>query len=261
MDVQERLVTPADASKLLERNSINRLLSPTRVNSLVAAIDRNGWLADANPIKIDEDDVLLDGQHRLHAIVKSGKPVTCLVATGVPSLSRLVVDTNRPRSFADFLRLNAVRSAGDAASVTRLLWSYDEGALERRWFTADTATLWGFYKINAELITESVGRGKSTYRYVQNIPRSVMAVAWAIFSRIDIDDAALFWAELRGEEKAGKAASILCTFGVTNASRGRFDQRYNLAIVIKAWNAFRRHADISVIQWKVAGGEKFPEPK
>jgi len=260
MKIEETQMTPALAAKLLEQNTVNRLLSPARVNALADAIDRDGWLADANPIKIGEDGTIIDGQHRLYAIVKAGKAITCLLASDVPIIARMSVDTGRPRSFADYLRMNGIVSATDVAAVARFLHWYRHGT--NKVMHMDTVQLWEFYQANTDLITDSVGRGKSTYRHVRSIQRSVMAVAWAIFSEIDRDEAEIFWSQLRGEATPSSAANALCTFGTfRQLSAGHYEQRYSLAIVIKAWNAFRRGAEVKNLVWKAGANEKYPEPK
>jgi hypothetical protein len=263
VEITEVLMTPADASKLLEHNSINRLMLPARVNAIADAINRGGWLDDANPIKVDEDGVLVDGQHRLQAIVKTGKAVKVILVTGVPFLARMTVDTNRHRSFADWLRQNGVAASGDTAATTRLLWRYRVSGIDRREI-ADTATLWAFYQANKAVIDEGVSRGRGTGYYVRTVPRSVMSVAWVILSEVDYEDAHLFWAQILATRKPSSAVTALCTYGSSaprSVAGGRYEQRYGLAIVIKAWNAHRRGAEVGHLSWKPGANEKFPEPK
>lgn len=262
MKIEEIEMTPALAAKLLEQNTVNRLLSPPRVNALADAIDRGDWLADANPIKLGDDGTLIDGQHRLHAIVKAGKAVTCLLATGVPAIARLSVDTGRPRSLADYMRMNAVKAATDAAAAARLLYWYQSEPGAARFTYADIAQLWEFYRANEEQITEAIHRSRAVYYHVRSIQRSVMSVAWIIFSGIDNDDAEAFWWQLRGDEKPSPAANALCSFGSSRQlSAGHYEQRYSLAITIKAWNAYRRGAEVKMLMWKPSANERFPEPK
>lgn len=260
MKIEEIDMTPALAAKLLEQNTLNRLLSPARVNTLADAIDRGGWLIDANPVKIGDDGTVIDGQHRLHAIVKAGKKVRCLIARDVPSTARMSVDTGRPRSFADYLRLNGVTSATDVAAITRFLYWYRNG-MDRKEII-DLARLWEFYQKEEDAITEATARSKTTYHYVRSIQRSVMGTAWAVFSDIDREDAETFWSQLRGDVPACSGANALCTFGSTRQlAAGHFEQRYGLAIVIKSWNAFRRGAEVSMLSWRPGANERYPEPK
>lgn len=261
MQISEVDMTPALAAKLLEQNTVNRLLAPPRVNALADAIDRGGWLHDANPIKIGDDGTVIDGQHRLYAVVKAGKTVRCLLAIDVPSIARITVDTGRSRSLADYMRMNAVACTGDASAITRFLYLYRNGMLSKS-SVLDVALLWEFYQANKDSITEAVSRGKNVATCVRSIQRSVLSVAWIVFSEIDRDDATSFWWQLRGEEKPSPAANILCTFGSRRQfSAGHYEQRYGLAITIKAWNAFRLGTDMKFLTWKPGANEPFPEPK
>jgi len=79
--VEVRAVTPAMAREMLARNAGNRKLSQTKV-SMYARIMREGsWRLTHQGIAITEDGGLIDGQHRLAAIVMYGKPVRLLVTT------------------------------------------------------------------------------------------------------------------------------------------------------------------------------------
>ena len=80
-----KIVTPSMAAKWLERNTKNRRLSLPRVNAIAADIMNNSFVTTHQGIAFDEDGNLLDGQHRLHAIVNSNIPVELLVTTGLPA--------------------------------------------------------------------------------------------------------------------------------------------------------------------------------
>lgn len=259
MKIEQIDMTPALAAKLLANNPMNRLPSPRRVNALADAIDRGAWLCDGNPVKVAEDGTLIDGQHRLMAIAKTGKTVPAVLITGMKPEARLSTDTNRPRSLADFLRMNGVASASDHAAVTRFYWYWKMGDLDRR-IVGDIALLWEFYQEHQEVIGEAVARAKSTYHRVL-MQRSVMAVAWIILSEIDGEDAKEFWAQIIGDAARSPAVDALTAFGRTRQlSAGHYEQRYGLAIVIKAWNAFRKGAPVTVLAWRAGGGERFPDP-
>src|SRR5258708_11331106 len=125
IDVQQVTLTPEDASHLMEKNIGNRLLSPRRVNSLAQSISRGEWLFDGNPIRLTSDGRLLDGQHRLAAIMQAGESVPVLMLHGLEPESQLAIDSGRPRTFSDYLRLRGVAQIHSVAAAVRLLANID----------------------------------------------------------------------------------------------------------------------------------------
>jgi hypothetical protein len=102
-DMRIRLVevTPEMARDWLNDNTKNRPLRDARVADLVAAIQRGEWKLTHQAIAFDKDKVLLDGQHRLHAIVRAGKTVPVLVAFDADRASYDCLDIGARRSLAD----------------------------------------------------------------------------------------------------------------------------------------------------------------
>lgn len=116
-------VGPQQAAKWLERNVNNRPLNPERVKNLAAAIARGEWVFNGDSIKLSATGRLLDGQHRLSAIVESLKPCRTLVVRGLPDEVFTAIDTNRkPRSAADVLGLEGVPNRTTHAALARLVW-------------------------------------------------------------------------------------------------------------------------------------------
>ena len=260
MKVEIIEMTPALAASLIEHNTMNRLLSPPRVNWLADCIDRGAWKADGSAIKVDRDGVLIDGQHRLHAILKTGKSVQCLLITDMDPETRLTVDSGRPRHFGDFLRMNGIANSTDVAATTKIVWRNETGLLcdPSHRAATDTTILWDFYLGKRDLISESIARAKAIDLHVRYIQRSVLALGWSIFSQLDEEDADRFFAQIRGDEKSGTVVNLLCNFGATRpVSAGHYPQRNLAAVVIKAWNLWRKGQEVESLHWKPTK-EKFP---
>lgn len=93
----KQIITPEMAEEFLKRNTRNRLVNHGRVASLSDAIRRGEWVYDGTPISFDTDGVLCNGQHRLMAIVDSGRPVESDVVYGLSPEARFVQDTGLSR--------------------------------------------------------------------------------------------------------------------------------------------------------------------
>jgi hypothetical protein len=92
------LVTPKLAKDTLEFNTNNRILSPVRVDEFVWLIKNGLFQTTHQGIALDEDGILLDGQHRLAAIVKSNCSVYMWVAKGLTKEALLAIDTGKSRN-------------------------------------------------------------------------------------------------------------------------------------------------------------------
>lgn len=106
------LVTPCLAAKWLAKNTHNRNLRETTVANYVRDMLNGAWSPNHQGIAIGEDGALMDGQHRLSAIARSGVSVPMLVCTDVPRQiegveSRVMdtVDRGNARSIPDILKL------------------------------------------------------------------------------------------------------------------------------------------------------------
>lgn len=132
-EVGERIIlTPERAVELLEHNTLNRPLSDTHVHRIVRQILDGKWRFNGDTIKVADTGDVLDGQHRLWAIVEAKKPVETLVVYGIARDAFSTIDTiRRSRSGGDTLALNgATRHRNIIASALQWLLRWQRGVLE-----------------------------------------------------------------------------------------------------------------------------------
>ncbi len=101
--VQE--ITPTMAQRYLEQNRANRPLSARTVRELSQAIHNDEWQVNGEAIKFDEDGNLIDGQHRMNAVIHSNRSIKTYVLRNLPSDSFKTLDTGKKRNNADTLGL------------------------------------------------------------------------------------------------------------------------------------------------------------
>lgn len=103
-DVRFELITPERAQEILENNiDNNRSVTRNRVSRYEEDIRNGLWMATHQGIAIDVKGRLLDGQHRLHAVMQSGVPITAMVCTGLPEEVFPMMDAGMARTAASFL--------------------------------------------------------------------------------------------------------------------------------------------------------------
>lgn len=103
--IKREIITPADAHSYLALSAGNRTLNQNYILSLAVAMESKRWDADASEIVFDASGALIDGHHRLSAILIYDAPVTMLVKRGVSKSARAIIDTGRTRTMQDLFRM------------------------------------------------------------------------------------------------------------------------------------------------------------
>lgn len=98
-------VTPELATQWLESRARNRSISDSTVNRYAADMKAGTWRLTHQGIAFDADGVLVDGEHRLWAVTRSGVAVRMMVTRGLCAEDREAFDQGRSRSVADALHL------------------------------------------------------------------------------------------------------------------------------------------------------------
>ena len=105
IQIVRMIVTPAMANEWLSQNNTNyRVPNEETINGLARAMSAGEWKLTPQGISLDPDGLVIDGQHRLLAIIKSAVSIEMFVAFNVPKETELVIDSNKPRRFRDHAR-------------------------------------------------------------------------------------------------------------------------------------------------------------
>lgn len=188
-------VTPALAAEWLARPSVRqRTLARNVLVKYARAMGEGRWhQPSTDPIAFTKSGELLNGQHRLTALVRAGVTLQMLVAYDVPEDLFDVMDTGRSRTAAQFIRSPNARAV---ASVARMILWYDERRLEDP--RHPTAPVGGGVSFDndelldviegdlAEIITQSVRDAERARRWC-GIPTSIHATVLAIARREGAD--------------------------------------------------------------------------
>lgn len=110
-------VTPELAQHYLTYNTENRNLRQRHVERLASDMSKGAYVANHQGIAFDTEGKLIDGQHRLHAIVQSGVTVQMMIARDVPVEARRYIDTGARRSASDFQPGQHVNTRSAAARI------------------------------------------------------------------------------------------------------------------------------------------------
>lgn len=98
--------TPQLVDDLLAMNTRNRAPRQNHIDQLCREIEDGHFMLTASGVGVSKSGVLIDGQHRLIALKKSGcPPLQFVLATGLEDESQAVVDRHSKRNISDSLSL------------------------------------------------------------------------------------------------------------------------------------------------------------
>jgi hypothetical protein len=122
MTPQVQLVTPEMAKVYLSKNTDNRNKRGWWVSGLASMIKRGEWIPTHQGVAFAESGKLIDGQHRLEAVVEADIPVEMLVVTGVRDDAYKVLDNGIKRTLSDLTGV-APKTAEICRVLSRLIYS------------------------------------------------------------------------------------------------------------------------------------------
>lgn len=100
-------IDPETAMIWLRRNKTNRKVSQTAVARYATDMSAGNFPYTHQGIAFDRTGNLIDGQHRLHAIIQSGCTIPMQVTVNMPPEIRRAIDQGKSRTTADVATLQA----------------------------------------------------------------------------------------------------------------------------------------------------------
>lgn len=258
------LLGPELAAQLLEHNKLNRPISSPHVERLVRQIEGNKWRYNGDTIKIADTGDVLDGQHRLWAVIEAQKAIETIVVYGIDKEAFATIDTIRkPRSGADILYLHGLKRNRKAVSMA-LAWLLrfqgetvqDYRAPQNRIENADIEEA---FEAHPEMV-RAVERAAKVRSIVNP---AIMGFIYYITANRNPDLAERLMTTLENPAGVGVSDPFykLRAYLLTAAGRGQhMDPVITIAVCIKAINAAFKDEKVNVLLWRNQGAkaEQFP---
>ena len=99
-------ITPETAQSYFQKNIKNRPIKMGAVDALARDIKNGSFVITHQGIAFDTNGNLVDGQHRLLAIISAGIPVQMMVTRGLEPDTKLVVDRGEARTMRDVMTIS-----------------------------------------------------------------------------------------------------------------------------------------------------------
>lgn len=224
------------------------MLSAAQVNALANDMRKGLWRPSHQGIAFDEEGNLLDGQHRLAAIVESGVAVTLTVAIGVPSSSLTVLDVGRKRTVADMLAIEGLKNPNVLASIARLGLLYDQKDFSAKGIKSVSAPQVHAYAV--ENIGPLIQAAYRTGTLRNQIPATtaVSGTAFYLFNRVDPESCEQFFNAMAHMRTDGEGDPRLALYRRLSSIRSERQQvpssLHVLDLFIRAWNLWRANDEI-----------------
>ena len=257
MNVKLTTVTPEWAEETLKKNIGNRPLNIQHVDKLAKEMTKGRWKVNGDTICLNGSRVI-DGQHRLHAVMQSGITIETLVVEGLSSDVFDTKDVGKRRSAGDTLGVAGEQNACRLAAALILIDKYFTGRVEKSvsYSNTEMEELLLKYPESRQSIQTSMGtKGLIT--------PSVLDACHYLFSRKDPVLADQFVDKvLRGISLTeGSPWYVLRERLVNNSlSKAKLKKPYLMALCIKAWNHARAGTTVKILKFSQDGAntEDFP---
>ena len=122
-------ITPEMAGVYLQNCSRdNRAINRNRVLFYAKQMKDGQWQLNGETIIFSDKNILLNGYHRMNAVVEAGIPVQFLVVRNVNEESFKTIDTGKPRSVGDVYKMANILNATCVAAVVRRYMLLNKGS-------------------------------------------------------------------------------------------------------------------------------------
>jgi len=258
-------VTPDLARRLLNGMGLNRNVRKGHVARIANAM-KEGMFNGLNgeTLVIDESGHLIDGQHRLNALLESGvKSVTMLVVRGVPAAAKDTMGQGIQRTPGDVLGFHGHKSVNVLAASARWLYVYENdwpGGIRSRGATSvTTPVIVATVKQHPELevaVDEIITKFPKAARLMT---QSIAGFTRLVTDRLSSADSEEFFTVMETGEGSPKTKSVrvLRDKLLSRTSKsGRLVAPEIVVLTARVWNAFREGKELT----KLFVGKNLDDP-
>jgi len=256
------VLRPDDFDTILNLNTTNRKLDRKWIDELFRRLVSGIWIYNGTPLAISNRGTLLNGQHRLHAFRRYGKPVECLIVCGISEEAWATFDGDKRRTLNQELARDGVRNARAVASLTRTVWTYMNSRYDGDRGTCVTITeLEGTLKQYPDIV-EAVSLAESS-KSLRSIGSgtSIAFMFWAGKRILDAKKFDEMVGIMRGEYPAD-GSNVVFMFRErimrNKMSKARLPMVELHAIAIKCINSVKLDKSPKYLRWHSGGNEPFP---
>lgn len=269
VEIAVEKVSPATAHNWLSGNMHNRHVRLSHVRRLAYAMKQGEWELNGETIKFNGAGDLIDGQHRLLAVIEADTTVEFVVVRGLEKIAQETVDQGAKRTFADVLRLRGVKDHNVMASTVRRVFLYEHtGRLQAEgaaWLSEmTTQALVDRYEQDAEEFDAVLIETRAWYRkrIYLGLPFSLISSFMYLAEQKAGADQVIEFLNQVGHSGPDRIPAMLHDrLAKDRAGRDPMPMRVRAALLVKAWNAWLHGVDLRTLVYRAGGKNREPFPQ
>lgn len=263
VNIERRSITPEQAADWLENNNKNnRSVSKSTVTLYARLMSEGKWDFNGETIQFDVNGNLINGQHRLLAVVASGVELDALVVSGLPVQAKDSIDQQRKRTPGDVLKMHGYPNGNKIAGIARLVNAWDMGHRGAGLIGGSQTALAPtevLALVEADPLILPAAVAASSVAADVLAPARAYGTLWVLTHRVDPDFAEEFFRRLTTGEmlEAGHPVLTLRRYWTNLSKRSTTNRRIRVSTAydhlhsgVRAWNAAARGEKLQTIVWK-----------
>jgi hypothetical protein len=267
-------ITPEIAKRYLLTNADHQR-KPTMTHQLHLRqqMERGQWMMTGEPIIFDSNGRLVDGQHRLRALIDAKANIEFVVIRGVSPDSFMAMNRGKPRSNGNILEIHGVTNARNIAACVSGVLNYrralqandGKGGSLNSYIRASSCEIVKEYdshkeeyhqSVNvamrtAKLICQSDGDKLPSRRLISCSVSSTVSALAMIDAKRSFDEVDYFWKSFQSGSKLDDGDPIF-TFRnrmiLNGFSKSKLSSSLITMMAIKAWNAYIGNKSMKILR-------------
>lgn len=252
--VIEVMVTPEMAAQILKMNTNNRRVRDKVVTRYATDMVFNRWKRGTYElVKISKSGVVSDGQHRLHAVIKSKQSVYFHFKLNIDDDVFDVLDTGSVRNASDVFKIEGIKHENILPSMIQSYWRLSSGYTSMHNTKLTNHQVLQEYEGNSDFWQEAARKTCNWYSAFKGfLSPSLIGGFYTHFYSKDALSADRFMTELcTGMSHNTTIQQLRNKLIGDDKAKRKMSMYEKLALVIRAWNYFRSNRQMKILKFDV----------
>ena len=242
-------ITPKLADLWWKTKNKNRSLHLAQLNKVKRALEHDRWEINGETIIFDAHGRLIEGQHRLKAVLDTNKSLWTLIVVGIDQDRFKTMGQGSKRSAGDILSIRGEKDARNLAAALRWVWRYEHKQMMNAHPLVTDDELADTIETHQEIVN-SIPYGRDVKPHGILAPGMVTALHY-LCSRVDSGQANAFFRRLgKGEElDAGHPILVLRNTLMKRGAgkkQGILRDERKAPMIILTWNLLRKDPTVHI---------------
>ena len=195
------------AKDYLSRNTENRKIKKNSLNFYKNQMKNGTWKENGEPIIIDKNGVIKDGQHRLMAVVETGYAYRVPVISGIAPDVMDTIDTGVNRTASDVLELEGLKYSNTMASVVKKILQNSISGINKKLVNISNNDILEFAKEKESFLVEIIRGAIDIYSLQVVRVLTISEIAYFLYTYGNTDEVVKFLKMITGTLRVPQTAT------------------------------------------------------